>query len=257
MSTYFVKQSSFWTPWGVRYFRRVEERTTRNMSHKSRSGYGDGRDYSSKSVSASSYSCYKAHYPLLYEILKSPKAARKNFKDWKASVEQLPSENRPALPPQELTFTELKPMTDKRGDILVLSCILQPTYPCFSLECTTEFTERLEVRNGRAISDVRRAGALISTTANSWRIVFELIGWNSDVLRAALANDDMDMLEEAKAVRKGDSAVAPLTAQFDKKVTVPSGYELDRIWSKTKDFYNLEIYIPKRTYRHKTFDEDW
>lgn len=170
---------------------------------------------------------------------------------------QLPPETRPALPPQELTFTELEPMTDKRGELLVLSCSLQPSYPNFALTCTTEFTERREVRNGTVLSDVRGAGVVISTMANSWRILIERTGWNGDLLRAALGSEIMDSLEEVKAVRKGDSAVAPITAQFDKKVTVSSEYEVDRIWSKTKGFYNVEIYIPKRTYKHKLLDTRW
>ncbi|OQE33063.1 hypothetical protein PENFLA_c001G01512 [Penicillium flavigenum] len=229
-----VKQISFPTPWGVRYFKRVEERTEHNTSSRSESRYGSGINYSWSS-----------------------KAARKNFKDWKASVVQLPPETRPALPPQELTFTELEPMTDKRGELLVLSCSLQPSYPNFALSCTTEFTERREVRNGTVLSGVRRAGAVISTTGNSWRVLIEWTGWNGDVLRAALGSEIMDSLEEVKAVRKGDGAVAPITAQFDMKVTVPSEYEVDRIWSKTKGFYNVEIYIPKRTYKHKRLDTRW
>ncbi|CRG85089.1 hypothetical protein PISL3812_02225 [Talaromyces islandicus] len=254
-----VKQSSFSFPGGVRYFKRVEEQTNHNTHSRSEARYGGGIDYSwsLKSVTASSYSCCKAHYPLLYEKLKSPRAARKNFKEWKASIEKLPPERRPALPPQELLFAELKPMRNKRGELLVLTCTLQPSYPNFSLSCSTEFTERREVRNGVVLSDVRGAGAVLSTTANEWRILIERTGWNSDVLRAALGSGDLDLLDEAKAVRKGDGAVAPVSAQFDKKITVSGEYEVDRIWSETKGFYCVEIYIPKRSYRHKVLDKTW
>lgn len=288
-ASYTVKHASFPTPWGVRYFRHAEERTNHNTSSHSESRFGGAISYSrsSKSITglscaclalvsppsssskspsayfihargggsypASSYSCYKAHYPRLYEKLKSPAAARKNFKEWKATVLQLPPESRPALPPQELTFAELRPTTDKRGELLVLVCNLQPSYPNFDLACTTEFKERHEVHNGAVLTDIRGAGAVITTTANSWRILIEQTGWNSDVLRAALGSETMDALEEVKTVRKGDSAVEPIVGQFDKKITLSAEYAVDRMWSKTTGFYRVEIYIPKRTYRHKRY----
>jgi hypothetical protein len=167
-------------------------------------------------------------------------------------VGALPPETRPALPPQELTF-ELKPRTDKRGELLVLSCRLQPSYPNFALACTTEFTDQREVENGTVLTDARGAGAVITTTANSWNLLIEQTGWNSDNLRAFLASETMDSLEEVKSVRKGDSASAvdSIEGRIDKKITVSSEYAVDRIWSKTKGFYCVEIYIPKTTYRHK------
>ncbi|GFF56457.1 hypothetical protein IFM46972_10520 [Aspergillus udagawae] len=248
-----VKQTSFRTPWGVRYFKRVEERRSHDSSNQGATSFPESITQLTKPpwYPASSYSSCKAHYPLLYEKLKLPKAARKNFNEWKASVRELPPGTRPALPPQELTFSELRAMTDKRGQFLVLSCCLQPSYPNFELTCTTEFTEWHKERNRMVPIDARGASAVITTTANTWRILIEQTGWNSDYLRAVWGSDTLDALEEVKAVRKGDSAVASTAGGFDKKITVSAEYEVDRIWSKTKGFYSVEIYIPKkRTYRH-------
>ncbi|AEO63817.1 uncharacterized protein THITE_48227 [Thermothielavioides terrestris NRRL 8126] len=246
-------------------------RRDKNSHSETRSGSHGYYSRSFSSDRATAHAIKSARYPVLYEKLKAPAAARRALKTWRKEGEQgaaqeaasnalaLDNQVRPAigdgqttsseLPPQHMTFSEPLLENKKRGRRLRITCTLEKSYPNFHIECEYTYIDESERVNGSRI-DTRISCAVISTRENVWVVTFEQRGYNERFIKGFVGEAEYARLDgEISGPIKGYGKSSDLsTVKMAKKIRIPEGYDLGGIWCEAAGFYEMRIYVPAKDY---------
>ncbi|KAK4203936.1 hypothetical protein QBC40DRAFT_7766 [Triangularia verruculosa] len=266
-----------------------KNRGDRQRDTQSRSQHSGGYSRSFSSDTAKAYAIKTARYPVLYEMLKTPAAARRALESWKKAPMQAESgENSSetpitgdqdggetasghqaapvsatstalvtasgphvmSLPPQHMTFSEPLLEKTRRGTRFVVTCELEKSYPNFHIQCEYIYINQQE-RVNRSQTDTRISLANISTKESLWVVAMEQTGYNEEFIRGLVGDEDYAKLNNASGpVRGHDKGAGPsVVAKVAKKITFPEGYDLGNIWCKAVGFYTLKIFVPSKEYK--------
>ncbi|KAL2201525.1 hypothetical protein P885DRAFT_26529 [Corynascus similis CBS 632.67] len=268
------------------YYSTNRSHRQRNTLKRSESRSGSHGSYSRTFNSDTAKACAikSARYPVLYELLKTPPAARKSLRIWKKEGRQATTRDTPInthmlegvqvtpppgtgpstalavssstmpirlLPPQHMTFSE--PLLEKtwRGTRLVITCELEKSYPNFHIQCEYIYIDQFE-RVNLSQTETRISFATISTKENIWIVAIEQKGYNEDFIRGLVGDEEYAKLQEEVSgpVRGYDRCSSPsVVAEVAKKITIPQGFDLGGIWCEAAGFYKMRIFIPSKGYR--------
>lgn len=129
---------------------------------------------------------------------------------------------------------------------LEITCTLSSSYPNFRLTCATTYTDVADSVDG-VTEFVRGCAATIKTSDGGWRLVFSTRGWNDEMLIEGLGTEENQRLELVgqDPVQAIPAASIDTNRAFaSKKYVIGSNYDLIRIESRTKGFYQVKILIP-------------
>lgn len=152
------------------------------------------------------------------------------------------------LPPQHMTFSDPVLEKTKRGNRIVVTCILAKSYPNFHLECEYTYINKSDRKNSSQ-TDTRFSYATITTRENTWVVAFEQTGYNEAFIKAVVGEEEYTRLKSSGGPVEGHPKDSGVAAGVGKKIDIPREFDLGGIWCVADGFYKMKVFVPASTYR--------